>query len=281
MTASAPLERRGNVRRAMDPAVGPSFATLLKRYRSASHLTQEVLAERAGLSREAISALERGERQYPRADTVGLLVRALGLGEAEHTALLLAAQPHLKARGAAPRQVAASGGWPTDVTSERPPSSGTPAWLPVPPTPLLGRRRELAKSCALLVQGGVRLLTLTGPGGVGKSRLALEVGANCRRHFADGVAFVPLASLRAPSLLADTLAHAVGAVEQEIGAPRTSSSSTCAIVKCCWYSTISSISSPPRPSWLKFCPRVPGWRSWLRAGAPCTFAVNGCCRLRR
>jgi predicted ATPase/transcriptional regulator with XRE-family HTH domain len=193
------------VRGAVDPADGPSFATLLKRYRSASHLTQEVLAERAGLSREAISALERGECQYPRADTVGLLVTALGLNEAEHAALLRAARPQLKSRAATPEPVATSVPAPTGLTAN---------WLPVPPTPLLGRRRELAKSCAFLLQGGARLLTLTGPGGVGKTRLALEVAATCRKQFADGAVFVQLASLRAPALVADTLAHAVGAFEQ-------------------------------------------------------------------
>jgi len=198
------------VRGGVDTAVGPSFATLLKRYRSASRLTQEGLAERAGLSREAISALERGERQYPRADTVGLLVRALGLGEDEHAALLRAARPRVKARAGA--AAPAAGGTTRSVVPSA--TEASAGWLPVPPTHLIGRRRELARTSALLVQGGVRLLTLTGPGGVGKTRLALEVAATCRKQFADGVAFVPLASLRAPALLPDTLARAVGAFEQ-------------------------------------------------------------------
>jgi predicted ATPase len=66
----------------------------------------------------------------------------------------------------------------------------------------------------MLIDSGVRLLTVTGPGGVGKTRLALEVGATCRDQFADSATFVPLASLAAPTLLADTLAHVVGALEQ-------------------------------------------------------------------
>ena len=85
-------------RRAVEHAKQPSFATLLKRYRGARRLTQELLAERAGLSREAVSALERGERQYPRADTLNLLVRALGLSDSEHAELWKAARPPVRPR---------------------------------------------------------------------------------------------------------------------------------------------------------------------------------------
>jgi predicted ATPase/transcriptional regulator with XRE-family HTH domain len=166
-------------------------------------LTQESLAERAGLSREAVSALERGERQHPRADTLDLLVRALGLTEVEHAELLKAARPPLRPR--------------VDIST--PDFTQPPRHLPVAPTPLLGRTTELAGACAMLIDGGVRLLTLTGPGGVGKTRLAMEVGATCRDRFADSAAFVPLASLAGPTLLADTLAHVVGALEQGERAP--------------------------------------------------------------
>jgi predicted ATPase/transcriptional regulator with XRE-family HTH domain len=181
---------------AVEHAIQPSFATLLKRYRGSRRLTQESLAEQAGLSREAISALERGERQYPRADTVDLLVRALGLSDVEHAEMIKAARPPLRPRA--------------DDVSQRPRAPD----LPLAPTRLLGRTSELAVACAMLNSGGVRLLTLTGPGGVGKTRLALEVGATCRDRFTDSAAFVPLASLAAPTLLADTLARVVGALEQ-------------------------------------------------------------------
>jgi len=68
----------------------PSFADLLRRFRSAAGLTQEELAERAHLSRKAISALERGDRLSPRKDTVTLLAAALALSDAEHADLLQA-----------------------------------------------------------------------------------------------------------------------------------------------------------------------------------------------
>lgn len=200
---------------AVEHATKPSFATLLKRYRGSRRLTQESLAEQAGLSREAISALERGERQYPRADTVDLLVRALGLTDVEHAELLKAARPPLRPRAdeVSPetRSITPASGSGSGFNLS--PRARAPH-LPLAPTPLLGRTGELAGACAMLSSGGVRLLTLTGPGGVGKTRLALEVGATCRERFADSAAFVPLASLAAPTLLADTLARVVGALEQ-------------------------------------------------------------------
>jgi predicted ATPase len=75
---------------------------------------------------------------------------------------------------------------------------------------LIGREREIALVTALLRDHGVRLLTLTGPGGVGKTRLALAVADLCGRLFADGAVFIPLASLAEPALLAEHLAREVG-----------------------------------------------------------------------
>ncbi len=82
--------------------------------------------------------------------------------------------------------------------------------LPVPSTPLVGRERELATALALLAEPEVRLLTLVGPGGVGKTRLALAVAARAAAGFADGVAFVPLAPIADPGLVLPTVAQALG-----------------------------------------------------------------------
>jgi non-specific serine/threonine protein kinase len=82
--------------------------------------------------------------------------------------------------------------------------------LPAPLSTLVGREREVAAVGALLRDPAVRLVTLTGPGGVGKTRLALQVAAELGSEFADGVAFVELVSVRDPELVASTIAQAIG-----------------------------------------------------------------------
>ncbi len=79
--------------------------------------------------------------------------------------------------------------------------------MPAPLTRLIGRERELATVGALLARPEVRLVTLTGPGGVGKTRLALALAAQAASRFADGVVLVPLAPVRDPSLVLPTVAR--------------------------------------------------------------------------
>jgi len=82
--------------------------------------------------------------------------------------------------------------------------------LPAPLTPLIGRQQEVATACAMLRRAQVRLLVLTGPGGIGKTRMALQIAANLRQDFPAGVCFVSLEPLRDPALVAPTIANALG-----------------------------------------------------------------------
>jgi predicted ATPase len=88
--------------------------------------------------------------------------------------------------------------------------------LPVPATPFLGREKELASVVALLMDRGARLLTLTGPGGSGKTRLALQATAEAADRFRDGIVWVPLAALRDATLVAGAVA-AAAEIDQQPG----------------------------------------------------------------
>src|SRR5262245_26700659 len=128
---------------------GPgSFGTQLKALREAAGFTQEELATIAGLSVHAVSALERGERRRPHSETVRALAAALDLSGTARDALIGSARP--PAHDAAIDEL---GG----------------ADLPIPPTALLGRETDLQMLQIWLADSAARLITLVGPGGVGKT----------------------------------------------------------------------------------------------------------------
>jgi transcriptional regulator with XRE-family HTH domain len=175
-----------------------ALGDFLRRHRERLGLTQEELAERvaSGVAVETISNVERG-RVRPRRHTLHALNAALDLGEAERRALLATWQ-HPTAR-------------PSPAPSDGP--AATRSLPPWPATPLIRREREVASVAGLLRRPEVRLLTLTGVGGVGKTRLALEVADQLRETFPDGVIWVELAPLAEGALVAAAVAAAAGVAE--------------------------------------------------------------------
>ncbi len=175
----------------------PQFSALLRQARRDAGLTQEELAERAGISERAISDLERGVNRAPRKDTLELLADALNLPAAQRQEWEQAR--HQLRRPGEPRYRTAHAIHPR-------PSSNVPA----PATTFIGRTRELGEVLALLRQPEGRLTTLTGPGGVGKTRLALAVADEVLADFPDGIWFVDLSAVTDAALVVPTIAQVLG-----------------------------------------------------------------------
>ena len=170
------------------------FGERLRDFRIAAQLTQEELADQSGLSPRGISDLERGVRRAPRLATVRLLSEALQL-DAEDRATLEAAA-HAASRPARQHiaDAAAARGWP------------------VPSTSFIGRARELRELGQALRSH--RLITLTGTGGIGKTRLALAVAEQQVRAKSEPPVIVELAPLTDPLLVPRAVAAALRVAEQ-------------------------------------------------------------------
>src|SRR6187402_162135 len=173
----------------MNAGVPRSFGAQLKALREAAGFTQEELATIAGLSVHAVSALERGERRRPHVETVRALSAALDLSGAIRDELIGSAR--------APVQSAA-----VDELSDNS--------LPVILTALLGRDADMDTLRRWLMDPTARLITLTGPGGAGKTRLAIELARTIAAEGSTRVVFVPLAAVRNPAFVAPAIAEALG-----------------------------------------------------------------------
>ena len=166
-----------------------SFGAHLKALRETAGFTQEELATIAGLSVHAVSSLERGERRRPHIDTVRALSAALDLSGPARDALLASARA------------------PTHQTAVDELSCAS---LPLPLTTLLGRELDVRTLRAWLADSAARFITLVGPGGVGKTRLALEIARAVADEGATRVVFVPLAGIREAPFVAPSIADAFG-----------------------------------------------------------------------
>ncbi len=181
----------------MDTPEERSFSALLRRFRLAAGLSQEELAERAGMSVRGISDLERGIHRVPYRHTLTQLLDALGL-DREQRAALEASRRTGRLAASPPR-----------------PEASSLHNLPEEATSFIGRAAEIAALEELLRRPEVRLVTLTGPGGSGKTRLALRAAANLLGDFADGVFFVSLGALDDPQVVPSAIATALSLREWE------------------------------------------------------------------
>ncbi len=189
-----------------------SLGAQIRAFRRTAGMSQETLAEVAGLSVNAVSALERGARQQPYPDTLKRLADALSLTDQQRLALLQSI-----------------------------PESGQIEPIPRPlrtnirrdPTTFVGREHELGRVSALL-GGHHRLVTMTGPGGVGKTRLAVELALMVADTFQDGVWFVDLAPVgeldRAWAALSDQLRPLIGARTEPEGVAESLAEAHCLVV---------------------------------------------------
>jgi predicted ATPase/transcriptional regulator with XRE-family HTH domain len=191
----------------------PTFATVLQNLRRAARLSQEELAERARLSVETISALERGARRAPYRTTVQLLADGLAL-PASARQLLASAAASAARRGARRAHLdepaaALPAAPPDDVASPPAGAFGRQTEnLPQQRTSFIGREDVLVDVGALV--RSQRLVTLVGPGGAGKTRTSLQIATEMLEAFADGVWFIELAELTNGDDVPAAVAHVLG-----------------------------------------------------------------------
>jgi predicted ATPase/transcriptional regulator with XRE-family HTH domain len=188
----------------MEAARQLDFGALLRQFRLDAGMTQQQLAERAKLSVQAVSTLERGVRTRPYRETVSLLARALELSSERETLLESAIDaPHLPRRREPADSLKRS-----FLTIVRPDTHAAQRHnLPYQVTSFVGRQREVGEISALLKEH--RLITVVGAGGVGKTRVAVQLGSELLDSSPDGVWLVDLAPLADQALLASAILSAL------------------------------------------------------------------------
>ncbi len=180
-----------------------TFGEWLKCRRKELDLTQDELAERASCSVFAIRKIEAGERR-PSKQLARLLAKPLQIPPEDHVTFIKVARGELSLERLACLARASS---PASLAGGK--NALLPGTLPKALTPFIGREPELSALRELLQDPQCSLLTIVGPGGIGKTRLAIEAGLHSWELFPDGVWFVPLASLNSPDLIVPAIADGV------------------------------------------------------------------------
>jgi predicted ATPase/DNA-binding XRE family transcriptional regulator len=196
---------------------GTRFGEWLMQRRKGLDLTRRQLALAVGLSAVAIEKIEIGERR-PSRQVAELLARYFGVPEAELEAFVQFA------RGTSTEFRVPSSEYGQDPTPSAPWREllRYPNNLPAQATPFIGREALLPELLDLVRRPGLRLLSLTGPPGIGKTRLSLEVGARAMPYFASGVFFVELAAIDDPDLVVPAIARALKVREESGRSPAES-----------------------------------------------------------
>jgi predicted ATPase/DNA-binding XRE family transcriptional regulator/Flp pilus assembly protein TadD len=188
-----------------------TFGSRLKQLRQEHGLTQDALAERVGCATQTIRKIEGGQRR-PSYQVAARLAEELSIAPEERARFIRSA-----------RDEPTNG--PTDLPPTVPPETEhvspphAHSSLPTPLTRLIGREQEITHARQLLLREDLRLLTLLGPGGAGKTRLGLEVAAQLADRFDDGIVFVNLVPIFDPNLVIPTIADTLG-IGEEGGRPR-------------------------------------------------------------
>ena len=181
------------------------LAGLLRQLRAEARLTQQELAKAAGVSPRSVSDLERGINRTARHDTAVQLAGALGLAEPARSLFVAAARGRIQA---AQVLAARPGKAPSGSSGS---AAGVHGFVPAL-TSFVGRAGPVSEVAGLLDRS--RLVTVTGPGGAGKTRLAGEVAKQVAGRFADGAWLAELAPVRDPALVPAVVAAALGVREQ-------------------------------------------------------------------
>jgi predicted ATPase/transcriptional regulator with XRE-family HTH domain len=181
-----------------------TFGDWLQQRRKALALTREQLAQRVGYSVSGLRKIESGERR-PSLQIAELLANGLGVAAEERLLFLKVARGEMSLERLPSPQPAIA--WPSQKRLASPPALRLN--LPTYATRLVGRQAELAEVGRLLQEPECRLLTLVGPGGIGKTRLAIGAARQFGKILPDGVAFVPLAPLTAHSFIIPAVANAL------------------------------------------------------------------------
>ena len=179
-----------------------TFGEWMRRQRDSRRLTRQEFADRIGCSVAMLRKIEDGERR-PSTQIAELIANSLELSPTERETFVRVARGELsvnRLRIRSKQETSPEVSQPHAVSRIR---------LPLLPTPFIGRQHEVEQLSNLLNDPGCRILTLVGPGGIGKTRLAMETASQSQSEFADGVYFVPLAPVAASRFIVPVIADAI------------------------------------------------------------------------